>query len=118
MKRDGIVLIFQELSLVMDLSVAENIYLGSLPMKGGRVDWKKLYADTQVVLDKLGCPASPKDPISSLPWISKCGFVDEKATHEIYNEYHDKMRISSPAPSRSSASCRAATSKKLSSASG
>lgn len=66
-KRDGIVLIFQELSLVMDLSVAENIYLGSLPMKGGRVDWKKLYADTQVVLDKLGCPASPKAPISSLP---------------------------------------------------
>ncbi|MBP3311209.1 MAG: sugar ABC transporter ATP-binding protein [Butyricicoccus sp.] len=66
-KNDGIVLIFQELSLVMDLSVAENIYLGSLPMKRGRVDWKKLYADTQVVLDKLGCPASPKDAISSLP---------------------------------------------------
>ena len=66
-KKDGIVLIFQELSLVMDLSVAENIYLGSLPMKSGRVDWKKLYADTQVVLDRLGCPASPKDSISSLP---------------------------------------------------
>ncbi|MGN0995230.1 MAG: sugar ABC transporter ATP-binding protein, partial [Butyricicoccus sp.] len=66
-KKDGIVLIFQELSLVMDLSVAENIYLGSLPMKNGRVDWKKLYADTQVVLDRLGCPASPKDSISSLP---------------------------------------------------
>lgn len=66
-KKDGIVLIFQELSLVMDLSVAENIYLGSLPMKHGRVDWKKLNSDTQVVLDKLGCPASPKDTISSLP---------------------------------------------------
>ena len=66
-KNDGIVLIFQELSLVMDLSVAENIYLGSLPMKAGHIDWKKLYADTQVVLDKLGCPASPKDLISSLP---------------------------------------------------
>lgn len=66
-KKDGIVLIFQELSLVMDLSVAENIYLGSLPMKHGRVDWKKLNSDTQEVLDKLGCPASPKDPISTLP---------------------------------------------------
>ena len=51
----------------MDLSVAENIYLGSLPMKHGRVDWKKLNSDTQEVLDKLGCPASPKDPISTLP---------------------------------------------------
>lgn len=66
-KKDGIVLIFQELSLVMDLSVAENIYLGSLPMKHGRVDWKKLNSDTQEVLDKLGCPAIPKDPISTLP---------------------------------------------------
>ena len=66
-KKDGIVLIFQELSLVMDLSVAENIYLGSLPMKHGRVDWKKLYSDAQAVLDKLGCPASPKDVISTLP---------------------------------------------------
>ena len=66
-KKDGIVLIFQELSLVMDLSVAENIYLGSLPMKHGRVDWKKLYSDAQAVLDKLGCPASPKDVISPLP---------------------------------------------------
>ena len=66
-KQDGIVLIFQELSLVMDLSVAENIYLGSLPMKHGRIDWKKLNADTQEVLDKLGCPAKPKDIISTLP---------------------------------------------------
>ncbi len=66
-KKDGIVLIFQKLSLVMDLSVAENIYLGSLPMKHGRVDWKKLYSDAQAVLDKLGCPASPKDVISTLP---------------------------------------------------
>lgn len=66
-KKDGIVLIFQELSLVMDLSVAENIYLGSLPMKHHRVDWKKLNQDTQVVLDKLGCPAKPTDLISTLP---------------------------------------------------
>lgn len=66
-KKDGIVLIFQELSLVMDLSVAENIYLGSLPMTHGRVNWKKLYSDTQEVLDKLGCPASPKAPVSTLP---------------------------------------------------
>ena len=33
-KRDGIVMIFQELSLVMDITVAENVFLGSLPMRG------------------------------------------------------------------------------------
>ena len=66
-KKDGIVLIFQELSLVQELSVAENIYLGSLPMKGRFIDWKKLYADTQDVLDQLECPASPKDQVAVLP---------------------------------------------------
>ena len=66
-KNDGVVLIFQELSLVMDLTVAENLYLGSLPKKGGRIDWKKMDADAQKVLDELECPAKPTDVISSLP---------------------------------------------------
>ena len=50
-KQAGVVMVFQELSLVTDLSVAENIYLGSLPMrtKGG-VDWKKLRSDAACVL--------------------------------------------------------------------
>lgn len=60
-------LIFQELSLVPDLSVAENIYLGSLPMKGFRVDWKKLYADADAVLRELNIPVSSKTPVSALP---------------------------------------------------
>ena len=66
-KNDGVVLIFQELSLVMELTVAENLYLGSLPKKGGRIDWKKMNADAQKVLDELECPAKPTDVISSLP---------------------------------------------------
>jgi ABC-type sugar transport system ATPase subunit len=66
-KNDGVVLIFQELSLVMDLTVAENLYLGSLPKKGGRIDWKKMNEDAQKVLDELECPAKPTDTISALP---------------------------------------------------
>ncbi|MGY6695653.1 MAG: ATP-binding cassette domain-containing protein [Roseinatronobacter sp.] len=39
----GVVLIHQELSLVPEMSAAENIYLGELPQKSfGRVDWKTL----------------------------------------------------------------------------
>jgi len=66
-KNDGVVLIFQELSLVMDLTVAENLYLGSLPKKGGRIDWKTMNADAQKVMEELECPAKPTDIISSLP---------------------------------------------------
>lgn len=66
-KKEGIVLIFQELSLVQELSVAENIYLGSLPKKGKRIDWNKMNQDAKEVLEQLECPASPKDRVASLP---------------------------------------------------
>ncbi|MFV0529564.1 MAG: sugar ABC transporter ATP-binding protein [Lachnospiraceae bacterium] len=66
-KNEGIVLIFQELSLAMELSVAENMYLGSLPVRAGRIDWKSLYKNAQDVLTQLECPANPRDIISMLP---------------------------------------------------
>ncbi|WP_306005307.1 sugar ABC transporter ATP-binding protein [Aquicoccus porphyridii] len=53
-KAKGVVFIHQELSLADELSVAENIFLGELPLKGlGRVDWPKLYADTDAILKTL-----------------------------------------------------------------
>jgi len=53
-KGKGIVFIHQELSLAEELTVAENIYLGELPKKSfGRVDWKKLFEQTDAILAKL-----------------------------------------------------------------
>jgi ABC-type sugar transport system, ATPase component len=66
-KQTGISMIFQELSLVMDLSVAENIYLGSLPTKRGRIDWKKLYNDTQDILRQFECDIDPRTIVRKLP---------------------------------------------------
>ena len=67
-KDDGVVMIFQELSLVPDLSVAENIFLGSMPKKAkGIVDWKKLNANAQAVLDAIGCNINPKSIVRTLP---------------------------------------------------
>src|SRR5438034_5793098 len=43
-ENDGIAVIYQELSLVKDLSVAENIFLGREPCRFGIVDWEKLYS--------------------------------------------------------------------------
>jgi len=37
----GIVTVYQEMSLVPGLSVAENIFLGRLPKKLGTIDWQK-----------------------------------------------------------------------------
>ena len=39
----GIVTVYQEMSLVPGLSVAENIFLGRLPKKNNAIDWNKTY---------------------------------------------------------------------------
>ncbi|WP_071673566.1 sugar ABC transporter ATP-binding protein [Nioella nitratireducens] len=53
-KAKGVMFIHQELSLAEELSVAENVYLGELPRKSfGRVDWARLYAQTDEILDRL-----------------------------------------------------------------
>ena len=53
-KAKGVVFIHQELSLADELSVAENIFLGELPLKSfGRVDWKTLYDTTDAILETL-----------------------------------------------------------------
>ena len=51
----GIATVYQELSLVPELSVAENIFLGRLPKKrSGLIDWKGLHRDTAALFDEIG----------------------------------------------------------------
>ncbi len=50
----GIRIVMQELNLIDNLSVAENLYFGSLPTKYGLVDFRKLNADASVVLRDMG----------------------------------------------------------------
>lgn len=60
--------IYQELNLAKDLSVAENIFLGSLPKKrGGRLDHKKLNADALHVLRELHLDIDPRIKVKYLP---------------------------------------------------
>jgi ribose transport system ATP-binding protein len=63
---NGVALIHQEIRMVPDLSIAENIYLGRLPMKNGRVDSAKLYEDSTEVLSKLGVRIDPRRKIRGL----------------------------------------------------
>src|SRR6266404_8528747 len=51
----GIRVIYQELNLVPQLSVAENIFLGAAPARiAGLIDWRTLYARTSTLLRDLG----------------------------------------------------------------
>jgi len=66
-KHQGIVLIHQELSLVPQMSVAENIFLGSLPkVWPGRLDRKMLYRRAGAILERLECDFGPGDRVEKL----------------------------------------------------
>src|ERR687885_742651 len=62
----GIAVIFQELSLVKDLSVGENIFLGREPRRFGIIRWEELYRRAQALLDDLRLPIDPRTPIRNL----------------------------------------------------
>ena len=55
----GIAMIHQELNLVPHLSVAENIFLAREPRRGPFIDRKRLLADTQRCLARLGVDIAP-----------------------------------------------------------
>ena len=69
--RAGISIIHQELSYINDLSVAENVFQGRLPLRHGFVDWKKLNKDAQELLDAYDIPVSAKSTMRHLPMAQK-----------------------------------------------
>src|SRR5947209_8272490 len=62
----GIAVIYQELSLVKDLSVGENIFLGREPRRFGIIRWEELYRRAQTLLNDLRLPIEPHTPIRNL----------------------------------------------------
>ncbi|MBT3320038.1 MAG: sugar ABC transporter ATP-binding protein [Clostridia bacterium] len=65
--KNGIATVYQELSLVGDLKVGENIFLGRLPMKSKvRINWAKMEKDSREVLAKLGVDLDPNMYVKKL----------------------------------------------------
>jgi ribose transport system ATP-binding protein len=66
----GIVAVHQELSLVPELTVAENILLGRLPKKrglgNGVIDWRLVFARAEQILDDLGIHLDVREKATSL----------------------------------------------------
>jgi D-xylose transport system ATP-binding protein len=62
----GIAVIFQELSLVKEMTVGENIFLGREPRRFGVVRWDELYSRAQGLLDDLQLRVDPRTPVRNL----------------------------------------------------
>ncbi|NLJ40820.1 MAG: sugar ABC transporter ATP-binding protein [Clostridiales bacterium] len=62
----GFATVYQEMSLIPSLSVAENIFLGRMPKKGKLIDWKKANSMASTLLDKMGVKINPREIVSRL----------------------------------------------------
>lgn len=62
----GISIIHQELNMMNHLTVAQNIYIGREPMKGGFIDDRKMEADANELFKRIGVRIDPSVKLGSL----------------------------------------------------
>jgi ribose transport system ATP-binding protein len=83
----GVQTIYQELSLVPQLSIAENILLGDLPQTSRRtVDWPRMRRTAQEALARIGFHLDVRQPVASFS-------VAEQQAVELAKALHKKARI-------------------------
>ncbi len=63
----GVAVIYQELHLIPEMTVAENIYLGHLPARRGLVNRTQLHAQAATQLRRLGEDIDPDTKLAHLP---------------------------------------------------
>lgn len=60
-RRRGIAMIFQECAYVPEMTIAESLFLGELPVnKAGGVNWKRIYSETEKTLGDEGLLDNPR----------------------------------------------------------
>ena len=65
-RRSGIAVIYQELALAPNLTVAENMFLGEELRRNGMIDRAAMNAAAQPYLDRLAAPFTPSTKVSTL----------------------------------------------------
>lgn len=62
----GVAIIYQELALVPEMTIAENIFLGSDLMRKKIINWEKLYSAALKWLDLIGLDLDPQTKLKDL----------------------------------------------------
>ncbi len=82
----GISVVHQEIKLAEPLSVAENMFLGNVMMKGGLVDWAGMRRRAREIVDELGMDIDINAQVSSLT-------VAKKQVVEIMHAINNNSKI-------------------------
>jgi D-xylose transport system ATP-binding protein len=62
----GIEIIYQELEIAPNLTVAENVFLGHEPRKKGLIDSSRIIGETQKIINRLKIDISPMELVENL----------------------------------------------------
>lgn len=66
-EKAGLAVIYQELALVEEMTVAENIFLGREPRRWGAfIDWPRIYREAQALIDRFKVGLDPATPVRTL----------------------------------------------------
>jgi len=85
--KNGVAIIYQERQILLELSIAENIFVGNLPTNMfGFIDYKKLYSDTEKLLKEFKLDKKPTDLVKDLN-------VAHQQMIEIIKAYHKDFKI-------------------------
>jgi ABC-type sugar transport system ATPase subunit len=82
----GIFTIYQEMSLVANLTVAENVYLSDLPRRRGVIDWGRVRRAARETLGSLGFDIDVDRQVRTIP-------VAERQAVEIAKAVHHNARV-------------------------
>jgi ribose transport system ATP-binding protein len=82
----GVFTVYQELSLVPGLSVAENVFMSDLPRRGGVVRWGHVVRSARETLRSIGFDFDVTKPVRSLP-------VGQRQAVEIAKAVHHDPRV-------------------------
>ena len=62
----GIEMVYQEMNMILDISIAENIFVGKLPGKSSWVNFKTLYGMTRSALKEVNLDLDPRMNVRQL----------------------------------------------------
>jgi len=65
-RAEGIAIVYQELTLVPDMTVGENIFLGKEITENGVINWDKTYAECRKILEHYKLDVNPNDVVKHL----------------------------------------------------